>query len=64
MKRLEVKVSETIPFKGDPYKAWARNETFYATSYWDCGGLRYFRTDPFNVKCVGIEDIVSMKEVA
>ena len=62
--RYLVETAETIPFKHDRFKAYVRRSRFYAQSFWDVGGLRYFRLDPFNVQAVAREDIVSMKKVA
>ena len=47
----------------DKYKCLDYKKELKAWSYWQSGGLYYFKVDRFNYKVLGVEDTISIEEV-
>ena len=47
----------------DKYKCIDYKKEFRAWSYWQFGGLYYFKVDRFNHKVLAIEDTISIEEL-
>ena len=45
------------------YKCIEYKKEFKAWSYWQSGGLYYFKVDRFNHKVLSVEDTISIEEV-
>ena len=47
----------------DRFRCIDYKKEFRAWSYWQSGGLYYFKVDRFNHKVLAIEDTISIEEV-
>ena len=47
----------------DKYKCLEFKKELKAWSYWQAGGLYYFKVDRFNYKVLAVEDTISIEEV-
>ena len=47
----------------DKYKCLEFKKELKVWSYWQSGGLYYFKVDRFNYKVLGVEDTISIEEV-
>ena len=47
----------------DRFRCIDHKKEFKAWSYWQSGGLYYFKVDRFNYKVLGIKDTISIEEV-
>ena len=47
----------------DKYKCIDYKKELKALSYWQSGGLYYFKVDRFNHKVLAIEDTISIEEL-
>ena len=47
----------------DQFKCIDYKKEFRAWSYWQSGGLYYFKVDRFNHKVLAIEDTISIEEL-
>ena len=47
----------------DKYKCLDYKKELKAWSYWQSGGLYYFKVDRFNYKVLGVEDTINIEEV-
>ena len=47
----------------DRFRCIDYKKEFKAWSYWQSGGLYYFKVDRFNYKVIGVEDTISIEEV-
>ena len=47
----------------DRFRCIDYKKEFKALSYWQTGGLYYFKVDRFNHKVLAVEDTISIEEV-
>ena len=47
----------------DKYKCLEFKKELKALSYWQSGGLYYFKVDKFNQKVLSVKDTISIEEV-
>ena len=47
----------------DKYRCIDYTRELFAHSYWQDGGLYYFKVDRFNYKVIAVEDTINIEEV-